>query len=227
MRSCRSMTSSTVKKRVTWLRGGRDPLSSERSRSERRSLPHRRRRSSDGRGVEARPHPRLLCRSKSRAWCHAGRRAATARLVRALCEHPATARRDGYVRRALRIRGDRRTRVQSRGSRESRPSASPWRTTNRSGSLGRRSEPPGPSARPRSPPRSEKSAYAAEVRANIVTATGNVVNSSDTIVLLDDSIGMNELFNGASATGSAAFVIPDGESALIRVRPARTNSLRN
>ncbi|NRD08870.1 hypothetical protein [Rathayibacter agropyri] len=73
----------------------------------------------------------------------------------------------------------------------------------------------------------EKSAYAAEVRADVVTTAGNVVNSFDTIVLLEDSIGMDELFNGASATDSAAFVIPDRESALIRVRPARTNSLRN
>lgn len=64
-----------------------------------------------------------------------------------------------------------------------------------------------------------ESAYAAEVTVDVVTSGGNVVNSFDNIVLLDDSIGIDELFAGASATGSAAFVVPDGESVLLRVRP--------
>jgi energy-coupling factor transporter transmembrane protein EcfT len=65
----------------------------------------------------------------------------------------------------------------------------------------------------------EDSAYAAEVGVDLVTASGNVVNSYETMVLLNDSMGLDELFTGASATGSAAFVIPDGEDVLIRVRP--------
>lgn len=63
------------------------------------------------------------------------------------------------------------------------------------------------------------SAYAAEVVIDAVTGGGNVVNSFDNIVLLDDSMGLDELFAGASATGSAAFVVPDGETVLLRVRP--------
>jgi ketosteroid isomerase-like protein len=60
---------------------------------------------------------------------------------------------------------------------------------------------------------------AAEVGVAVVTSGGNVVNSYDSFVLLADPIGMDELYNGASATGSAAFVVPDGETVLIRVRP--------
>ncbi len=63
------------------------------------------------------------------------------------------------------------------------------------------------------------SAYAAEVTVDLVTSSGNVVNSFDKFVVLDDSMGLDELFNGASATGSAAFVVPDGETVLVRVKP--------
>lgn len=52
-----------------------------------------------------------------------------------------------------------------------------------------------------------------------LTSAGNVVNSFDSLVILDDGFGLAELYNGASATGSMAFLIPDGETALIRVRP--------
>jgi hypothetical protein len=64
-----------------------------------------------------------------------------------------------------------------------------------------------------------ESAIAAEVTVDVVTGSGNVINSFDKFVILDDSMGLDELFNGASATGSAAFLIPDGESVLIRVQP--------
>jgi hypothetical protein len=64
-----------------------------------------------------------------------------------------------------------------------------------------------------------ESAFAAFVGLDLVTSSGNVVNGYDTLVLLDDSMGLDELFTGASATGSAAFVVPDGETTLIRVRP--------
>lgn len=65
----------------------------------------------------------------------------------------------------------------------------------------------------------EESTYAAMVGVDLVTASGNVLNGYDTLVLLNDSMGLDELFAGASATGSAAFVIPDGEEVLIRVTP--------
>lgn len=60
---------------------------------------------------------------------------------------------------------------------------------------------------------------AAEVGISFVTSGGNVINSYDAFVLLADPIGMDELYNGASATGSEAFLVPDGETVLIRVRP--------
>ncbi len=63
------------------------------------------------------------------------------------------------------------------------------------------------------------SGLAAEVSVAFVTSAGNVVNSYDNLVLLSDGFGMDELYDGASATGSEAFLVPDGETALIRVRP--------
>jgi len=65
----------------------------------------------------------------------------------------------------------------------------------------------------------EESGLAAEVAMAFVTSAGNVVNSYDNLVILEDGFGMDELYNGASATGSEAFLVPDGETALIRVRP--------
>jgi len=63
------------------------------------------------------------------------------------------------------------------------------------------------------------SSYAAEVTVDMVTASGNVVNGFDSMAVLSDSFGFDELFAGASSTGSAAFVVPDGESPLVRVQP--------
>ncbi|MGO2747003.1 hypothetical protein [Microbacterium sp.] len=65
----------------------------------------------------------------------------------------------------------------------------------------------------------DESGLAAEVGVAVVTSAGNVVDSFDNFVSLADSFGMDELYNGASATGSAAFLVPDGETVLIRVRP--------
>ncbi|MGP6170380.1 hypothetical protein ACTU6V_04120 [Microbacterium sp. A204] len=65
----------------------------------------------------------------------------------------------------------------------------------------------------------DESGLSAEVGIALVTSAGNVVNSYDALVLLTDPIGLDELYTGASATGSAAFLVPDGETALIRVRP--------
>ncbi|MGL3148964.1 hypothetical protein ACSS7Z_01260 [Microbacterium sp. A82] len=65
----------------------------------------------------------------------------------------------------------------------------------------------------------DESGLAAEVGIAFVTSAGNVVNSYDSMVVLADGIGMDELYNGASATGSQAFLVPDGETVLIRVSP--------
>ena len=58
-----------------------------------------------------------------------------------------------------------------------------------------------------------------EVQVAAVTSAGNVLNSYDAMVSLNDSFGLDELYKGASATGSQAFLVPDGESVLLRVTP--------
>lgn len=63
------------------------------------------------------------------------------------------------------------------------------------------------------------SSYAAEVMLDLVTSTGNVVNSYDALVVLTDGMGLDELYTDASATGSQAFLVPDGETFLVRVQP--------
>ncbi|WP_227529826.1 hypothetical protein [Microbacterium tenebrionis] len=63
------------------------------------------------------------------------------------------------------------------------------------------------------------SGLAPEVGVDVVTSAGNVINSYDAMVVLADNFMADELYNGASATGSQAFLVPDGETALIRVRP--------
>lgn len=64
-----------------------------------------------------------------------------------------------------------------------------------------------------------ESSYSAEVTVDVVTSSGNVVNSYDNFVVLSDDFGFDELFTDASATGSQAFLVPDGETILIRVTP--------
>ncbi|MFC7788111.1 hypothetical protein ACU045_03925 [Microbacterium sp. MAHUQ-60] len=60
---------------------------------------------------------------------------------------------------------------------------------------------------------------AAEVQLDAVTSAGNVVSSFDNLVVLTDSFGLDELYKGASVTGSAAFAVPDGDTVLYRVTP--------
>jgi hypothetical protein len=67
-----------------------------------------------------------------------------------------------------------------------------------------------------------ESAFAGEVTVDLVTSSGNVVDSFTTMAVLTDAIGMDELFTGASTTGSAAYAVPDGETVLIRVSPGFT-----
>ncbi|GAA2937876.1 hypothetical protein GCM10010458_22610 [Microbacterium luteolum] len=64
-----------------------------------------------------------------------------------------------------------------------------------------------------------ESATSAEVTVDVVTAAGNVVNSYDSLVVLTDEFGFEELFTGATVTGSKAFLVPDGETIVVRVSP--------
>lgn len=65
----------------------------------------------------------------------------------------------------------------------------------------------------------EESSYALMVGVDLVTSSGNVIDTTESLVTLEDSMGLDELFNGASTTGSTAFLVPDDESVLLRVRP--------
>ncbi|MGN7977897.1 hypothetical protein ACTJJ4_10010 [Microbacterium sp. 22195] len=64
-----------------------------------------------------------------------------------------------------------------------------------------------------------KKGLAAEVQVAMVTSAGNVVNSYDNLVMLKDGFGLDEMYKGASATGSVAFAVPDGDAAVVRVTP--------
>lgn len=66
----------------------------------------------------------------------------------------------------------------------------------------------------------EDSAYAAYVVVNYVTAGGEVVDSTETLAVAPDpTIGLEELYNGASATGNTALAIPTGDAGALRVTP--------
>ncbi len=64
-----------------------------------------------------------------------------------------------------------------------------------------------------------ESGYAAEVAIAAVTSSGNVINSFDSLVVLNDGMGLDELYAGGTLTGSVAFAIPDGDAYTLRVRP--------
>ncbi|MFG6445866.1 hypothetical protein ACFXQA_11415 [Microbacterium sp. P07] len=61
--------------------------------------------------------------------------------------------------------------------------------------------------------------YALSVGISLVTSTGEVLNSYESMASLSDSMGIDELYTGGVATGSTAFTVPDGSEVLIRVRP--------
>ncbi|MFS0853287.1 hypothetical protein [Microbacterium sp. 179-I 3D4 NHS] len=65
----------------------------------------------------------------------------------------------------------------------------------------------------------DESGYAAEAMVDAVTSSGNVINSYDAFVSLTDSFGFDELYNGGTATGSVAFLVPDGDTIVLRVTP--------
>ncbi|KJQ54381.1 DUF2510 domain-containing protein [Microbacterium sp. SA39] len=65
----------------------------------------------------------------------------------------------------------------------------------------------------------EGAATVFEVFVDAVTSGGNVVTSHDHLVSLPDDIALDQLYAGGSLTGSAAYLIPDGETILVRVTP--------
>ncbi|MFK3834530.1 DUF2510 domain-containing protein [Microbacterium sp. NPDC087868] len=65
----------------------------------------------------------------------------------------------------------------------------------------------------------DESGIAAEVQLAAVTASGSVINSYDALVALNDGMGLDELYAGGSATGSEAFLVPDGETVVYRITP--------
>lgn len=56
-----------------------------------------------------------------------------------------------------------------------------------------------------------------EVSVKYVTAQGNVVDRSDTMVVAPDPVSDNELYAGASATGNTALQVPEGDEGLLRI----------
>lgn len=64
-----------------------------------------------------------------------------------------------------------------------------------------------------------ESGYAVEVMVDAVTSSGNVINSYDSFVVLSDPIGFDELYKDGTTTGSQAFLVPDGETIVLRVTP--------
>ena len=65
----------------------------------------------------------------------------------------------------------------------------------------------------------DESSYAAEVGVALVTASGEVLDGTDALVVLEDPIGLDELYAGGTASGSVAFLVPNGAEVLIRVTP--------
>lgn len=62
-----------------------------------------------------------------------------------------------------------------------------------------------------------ESSYANFVIVDLVTSTGEVVSSA--FATLDDSFGLNELYEGGTLTGSEAYMVEDGSTFTVRVTP--------
>lgn len=58
-----------------------------------------------------------------------------------------------------------------------------------------------------------------EVSVAYVTASGNVVTSTDAMVVAPDELGYDELYEGASITGNVALAIPAGDAGTVRITP--------
>jgi hypothetical protein len=65
----------------------------------------------------------------------------------------------------------------------------------------------------------DESGIPSEVGVSYVTSGGNTVNTFDALALAPDALSSNELYNGASATGNVALMIPEGDEGTLRVRP--------
>lgn len=57
-----------------------------------------------------------------------------------------------------------------------------------------------------------------DIQVSYVTASGNVVNSSDATAVAPKALSPNELYKGASATGNVVLLTPQGDGGLVRVR---------
>lgn len=65
----------------------------------------------------------------------------------------------------------------------------------------------------------EDSGYANFVQVKLVTDSGEVLDDFTNPVVLEDGFSLDELYAGGTATGSAAFAVPNGTPVLIRVTP--------
>lgn len=67
----------------------------------------------------------------------------------------------------------------------------------------------------------DESAYTAEIQVAYVTASGETIDATSATVVTDDSMGLDELYNGGQASYSQYLMVPtDGlADGLIRVRP--------
>lgn len=63
------------------------------------------------------------------------------------------------------------------------------------------------------------SAFSMEVSIDAVTSGGNVIGAYDSMATLADAFSIDEMYAGASVTGSVAFLVPDGETVTLRVTP--------
>jgi len=63
------------------------------------------------------------------------------------------------------------------------------------------------------------SSYAAEVQVDAVLSSGSVVGPYDALVVLSDDFGFDELYAGGTITGSVAYLVPDGDTYVLRVTP--------
>lgn len=65
-----------------------------------------------------------------------------------------------------------------------------------------------------------ESGNAALVSIDYVTSTGEVLTSGDTLAVPPEPVlGLDELYEGGTATGNTAIAIPAGDAGLLRVRP--------
>lgn len=64
----------------------------------------------------------------------------------------------------------------------------------------------------------EDSSYASFVPVAFVATDGKVFTGSESFASLEDGFGLDELYAGASATGSKVFQLPDGAEGVLRVQ---------